>query len=249
MGEHIKTDQDLLQYNKNILRKEDPSNEILKVPNEGKPCAMCGELFKAVGNTKICDYCKQDFTAQTLYKENRRTPLTKNRVGTLRCSILGQNNATKKFEIECDYILQEEKCKYIKHNINSFNELRNNFRQYLDDKIKVNELYLTPGNKKWPIYIKTCNCGCKSSFLTTNNSHKYKPSCYTLREKKRLKNYHKIKKDLRIMTKKEFEMSGGLGGYGPVGSKGTIDISPHRKKSDEEEMKDISRIKKRLGLK
>ena len=53
MGPDINTDKDLLQYNKNILRKIDPTNKLLKVETEGKPCKLCGELFKAVGNTKI----------------------------------------------------------------------------------------------------------------------------------------------------------------------------------------------------
>jgi len=246
MGPDIKTDEDLLQYNKNIQRKTDPTNKLLKVETEGKSCILCGEPFKAVGNTRICEYCHQDSTAQYLYNENKRKPRPKNRFGTMDCTILGENKKTGKYDVEYISNLPKGRLSLIVPDMDIHRE-KYNLLYYLNDMISRNKIYLKPGKRKWPIYLKTCTCGCNAPFLSINNSHMIKPSCYEEKERLRLNKLHKINKNLKLMTQKEREKYGNLVGYGPPGAKGTITCSITRKESDEEEYKDIQRMKKDIG--
>ena len=247
MGYDIKSDEDLLKYNKNILRKKDPANTLLKVETEGKACILCGELFKAVGNTRICSYCRHDSTAQYLYNEKRRKPRPKNRVGTLECTISDENKKTGKCDVEYIYTLPNERINILSPDMDVITE-KNNLLQYLSDMIVKNRLFEISGTRIWAIYLKTCICGCNSSFLTINNSHRYKPDCYETKERIRLNKLYKIKKQLKVMTLDEMREYGKLDGHGPVGVKGTILCSSHRKDSDEEEIEDIKRMKKQLDL-
>ncbi len=250
MVQKIRTNQGLLQHNKNIMRKIDPDSDLLKVQNEGKSCIMCGETFKAVKNTRACNYCRQDLTAQILREKHHSLPT--NLVGNIKCKQLEQNKITGKPEIEFTYTLQEEKIKILApildislKNFDISIELNNLFENVLNiiekkfkDNTSIPEL-------QWDIYLKTCGCGCKSPYFALNNNHKYKSICYEEKERKRLNAFHKMIKKLRKMTQEEMQKN-NLDGYGPPGCFGTVETSYHRKETIKEEMGDIERMKREI---
>ncbi len=165
----------------------------------------------------------------------------------MECTILGENTKTGKYDVEYIYNLPKGRLSILVPDMDIRRE-KYNLLHYLNDMIFRNKIHLEPGKRKWPIYVKTCICGCNALFLSINNSHKIKPSCYEKKERLRLNKFHKNKKNLKSMTQKEREKYGNLAGYGPPGAKGTVDCKPHRKDSYEEEFEDINKMKKQIGL-